>query len=351
METIRIGIRQGEPLEPQLAEAAALLRRGGLVAFPTETVYGLGGNALDADAARKIYAAKGRPSDNPLIVHIASPDEAARYAETNEIYEKLAKAFMPGPLTVILPRRACIPLSVTGGLDSVGIRCPENPVARALIRAAGVPVAAPSANLSGRPSPTTADHVWDDLHGRIDALIDGGACTIGLESTVVKVSDGTVTILRPGAVTPEMIAGLGISVAIDGGVTEKLADGAVPLAPGMKYRHYAPKAKVCLLRDGGTNGEFDARAIRFLREKLAEDATTGVLCFDEYLPHLSGKNVVAFGKKDDDAEHSRRLFDCLRHFDETDAPVIYATAGKTDGIGLALYNRMLKASGYEVLIF
>lgn len=348
MKTEYLKINLHAPLEPQLTGAASVLARGGLVAFPTETVYGLGADATDAAAAARIYAAKGRPSDNPLIVHIADPADAERYAQAGTLYRRLAEAFMPGPLTVILPKRECIPLSVTGGLDSVGIRCPKNRIARTLIRLAGVPVAAPSANLSGRPSPTSARHVREDLDGKIDVILDGGECEVGLESTVVKLCGDTVTILRPGAVTPEMLREVCPHVVLDSGVTEKLPEGTVPQAPGMKYRHYAPRAKVVLLRDAG-NGDFDRRAVAFLRERLEENPAAGVLCFDEYGPYLHGKNVMTFGKKQDDAEHAKRLFDCLRRFDETDAPEIYAVAGASDGLGLALYNRMLKASGYTVL--
>ncbi len=348
MKTKLITINYEEPLLLQLTNAAATLAGGGLVAFPTETVYGLGGNALDASAAERIYAAKGRPSDNPLIVHIAKPSDAEKYAHTNELYQKLAEAFMPGPLTVVLPKKDNIPLSVTGGLDTVGIRCPGHPVARELIRAAGVPIAAPSANRSGRPSPTTAKHCLDDLNGRVDCIIDGGECEVGLESTIVKITGETLTLLRPGAITPEMLREICPNLAIDVGVLDKLPDGVAPQAPGMKYRHYAPCAKVYLIRDAG-EPNFDKRVIRFLQEKLAKAPETGILCFDEYEPHLSGKNVLTFGAKEDEKAHSRLLFDRLRRFDDTDAKEIYATAGSTDGIGLALYNRMLKAAGYAVI--
>lgn len=348
MKTEFIKIDYEKPLSAQIERAAEIIAAGGLVAFPTETVYGLGGNALDADAAQHIYAAKGRPSDNPLIVHIAKPSDAEKYAFAGELYDKLAKAFMPGPLTVVLPKRDIIPFSVTGGLDSVGIRCPGHPVARELIRKAGVPIAAPSANLSGRPSPTTAAHCVDDLDGRVDCIVDGGESEVGLESTIVKIMGDSLTVLRPGAITPEMLREICPNVSIDGGVFDKLPEGTAPLAPGMKYRHYAPRAKVYLIKDAGGE-DFDRRVTEFLKEKLAEDPETGVLCFDEYAESLTGKNVLTFGKKDDEKAHSHLLFDRLRHFDETDATVIYATAGSTEGIGLALYNRMLKAAGYTVL--
>lgn len=348
MKTEYIKLEEAVPLEPQLIHAAEVLASGGLVAFPTETVYGLGADATDAEAAKRIYAAKGRPSDNPLIVHISEPKDADRYAVTGELYRRLSATFMPGPLTVILPKRDVIPFSVTGGLDSVGIRCPRSLAARTLIRLAGVPVAAPSANLSGRPSPTSARHVSEDLDGRIDVIVDGGDCEVGLESTVVKLDGGTVTVLRPGAVTPEMLRAVCGEVRLDAGITEKLPEGTAPLAPGMKYRHYAPRARVYLIRDAG-GADFDRRAVAFLAERLREEPKTGILCFDEYAGALHGENVLTFGKKCDGAEHAKRLFDCLRRFDATDAPVIYAVAGETDGIGLALYNRMLKAAGYAVL--
>ncbi len=349
MKTKIFKIDYKAPLAPQLTEAAEILREGGLAAFPTETVYGLGGNALDESASHRIYAAKGRPSDNPLIVHIAKPSDAEQYAVTGELYGKLAKAFMPGPLTVVLPKRENIPYSVTGGLDTVGIRCPGHPVARELIRLAGIPIAAPSANISGRPSPTAARHCIDDLYSRVDCIIDGGDSEVGLESTIVKIEGEALTVLRPGAITPEMLREICPSVSIDEGVLDKLPDGIAPQAPGMKYRHYAPRAKVYLIRSAGGD-DFDKRVISFLQEKLAESPDIGILCFDEYAPYLDGKNVLTFGRKDDEAAHSHMLFDRLRHFDATDADAIYATAGSTKGIGLALYNRMLKASGYTVLI-
>ena len=350
MKTELIKIDFTKPLAGQLAIPAEILAKGGLVAFPTETVYGLGGNALDADAAGKIYAAKGRPSDNPLIVHIARPSDAEKYARTNALYEKLAKAFMPGPLTVVLPKRENIPCSVTGGLMTVGIRCPGDPVARELIRLAGVPVAAPSANISGRPSPTAASHVTNDLNGRIDCIIDGGEAEVGLESTIVKIDGEKLVLLRPGAITPEMLRTVCDTVVLDNGILDRLPEGTAPEAPGMKYRHYAPRARVHLLRAKNENDEmFDEKVIGFFREKLAEDPTVGILCYDEHLPFLHGEHVYSYGEKSDDRAHSHLLFDCLRRFDETDAAMIYAVVGKTEGIGLALYNRMLKASAYTVI--
>ncbi len=336
------------PPEEQVRDCADIIKRGGLVAFPTETVYGLGGNALDSEAAKKIYAAKGRPSDNPLIIHIAAPEDAEAYCKTNEAYYKIAKAFMPGPITVILPKKDIVPFSVTGGLDTVAVRCPKNPVARALISEAGVPIAAPSANTSGRPSPTSARHVIEDLNSKIDAVIDGGDSEIGLESTIVLPGNGGVKVLRPGGITVEMLREVFEDVSLDGGITEKNESTTAPLAPGMKYRHYAPSATVFLIKDSG-RADFDERVKKFLSGKLDREPRTGIICFDEYKKDIIGKNVFYFGKKADDEEHAKRLFDILRRFDDTDAPEIYATASDLKGVGLAIYNRMLKASGFNII--
>lgn len=348
MKTEIIKIDFEKPLGEQLCSSAEIIRNGGLVAFPTETVYGLGGSALDADAAKKIYSAKGRPSDNPLIIHISEPKDAEKYCVTNDAYYKIANAFMPGPVTVILPKKDIIPYSVTGGLDTVAVRCPENIVARTLIAEAGVPIAAPSANTSGRPSPTTARHVIEDMDSKIDAIIDGGSSSIGLESTIVMPKDDSVIVLRPGGITVEMLKKIFGKVELDAGIMKKNESDKAPLAPGMKYRHYAPHAEVFLLLDSG-KGEFDKKAVGFLSEKLASDPFAGVICFDEYMDKIKGENVFYFGKKDDDGEHARRLFDILRGFDKTNAKVIYATASDTKGVGLAIFNRMLKASGFNTI--
>jgi L-threonylcarbamoyladenylate synthase len=333
MNTLIIRYKGKDSLKP----AAEILRRGGLVAFPTETVYGLGGNALDPDAARRIYAAKGRPSDNPLIVHLAEPQHALRYARTGALYDRIAETLMPGPLTVILKKRDIIPDSVTGGLDSVGIRVPSHPVARELIELAGVPVAAPSANLSGKPSPTTFAHVIHDLDGKVDCIIDGGNCDFGLESTIIKPEDGVIKLLRPGAVTVEMLAVLGETVYIDPAVTEKF-DG-VPLAPGMKYRHYAPDKPLIVVE--GSDEAFYA----FLSEK----SRCGVICFDEDLPYVKGKNVISCGSRTDSLKQAQSLFACLRRFDrKRDIDVIYARMPSKVGIGLAVFNRLIKAAGFQV---
>ena len=320
-----------------IAQAAEIIKSGGLVAFPTETVYGLGANALDPQAARRIYEAKGRPSDNPLIVHFVEPSDAEKYSYTCELYYKLAFEFkfMPGPITVILPKRDCIPSEITSGLDTVAMRVPSHPTARELIKLSGVPIAAPSANASGKPSPTTAAHVIEDLNGRVEMILDGGDCVIGLESTIVKIENDALILLRPGAITYEELRSVCDNVIIGDSVVGKF-DGT-PLAPGMKYRHYAPDAQVYLL-DGA-----DEKVYGFLADK--QDC--GILCYDEDTELLKYANAVSLGSKYHYAKQAHMLFKCLRDFKNVD--VIYARMPQTDGIGLAVYNRLIKAAGFEVV--
>ncbi len=327
--------------EKDLRRAADILQKGGLVVFPTETVYGLGGNALDTDAAQKIYAAKGRPSDNPLIIHIANPEDAAHYAIPNDTYYRLARAFMPGPLTVILPKRENIPTTVTGGLDTVAVRCPAHPVARRLIELSGIPIAAPSANLSGKPSPTSSAHVAQDMDGRVSMILDGGESEIGLESTIVKLDGDRVTLLRPGGITYDALCMVCDNVTVADAVTHQLAEGERPLSPGMKYRHYAPNAPVVLL-DGD-----DDRVLRFLQSEQATK-NCAVLCYLEEVPHLKSHNLLPVGARDDLAAQAKRLFSALREADATDAEIIYAHLPPMEGLGLALYNRMIRAAAHTV---
>ncbi len=325
-----------------IAEAAGILRSGGLVAFPTETVYGLGGNATDASAAAKIYAAKGRPSDNPLIVHIAAPEDAERYAVTNEVYYRLAKAFMPGPLTVILPKKDTVPSTVTGGLSTVALRCPSHPIARALIESAGVGIAAPSANLSGSPSPSLGEHVIRDMNGRIDAIIDGGSCEIGLESTIISLDGNVATLLRPGAITNDALLCVCDEVKIAPAVTETLSENERPLSPGMKYRHYAPSAPLILI-DGDPE-----EVISFLyRAQNAERCA--ILCYHDEAEILRHERLIDIGERDDLAAQAHSLFAALRKADDFDCDVIYAHLPPKDGMGLALYNRLIRAATHTVL--
>ena len=340
-KTELITIKDLVTAEHDLKRAAEILQQGGLVVFPTETVYGLGGNGLDADAARKIYAAKGRPSDNPLIIHVAKPEDAERYAVTNPIYYRLTSAFMPGPLTVILPKRENIPLSVTGGLDTVAVRCPSHPVAHRLIELAGIPIAAPSANLSGKPSPTCARDVIHDLNGRVDMILDGGDCEIGLESTIVKIDGNGLVLLRPGGITYDALCMVCEKVTVADAVTHQLAANERPLSPGMKYRHYAPTAPLVLL--SGSEGD----VLRFLQQEQTA-RSCAILCYDEEQEQLSPERLIPVGKRADLETQAKRLFHALREADATNAEIIYAHLPTMDGIGLALYNRMIRAAAHTV---
>ncbi len=341
MDTKIVRINDETEYSEQLREASAIILAGGTVVFPTETVYGLGGNGLLADAAQRIYAAKGRPSDNPLIIHISEPKEAEKYAHVSDIYYSLADAFMPGPLTVIMPKRECIPLSVTGGLQTVAVRCPSHPVAHALIKECGVPIAAPSANISGRPSPTSAKYVEEDMLGRVDMIIDGGECEIGLESTIVAIDGEGLTLLRPGAVTYDALQCVCENVKIAPAVLNKLAENEKPLSPGMKYRHYAPQADFVLL-DGN-----DRDVLDFMVKEQSENKCA-LLCYDEEFSHFDPSLTIAVGKKDDLNTQAKRLFTSLREADKLGADKIYAHLPKLDGLGLALYNRMIRAAAHTI---
>ncbi|MBP3666567.1 MAG: threonylcarbamoyl-AMP synthase [Clostridia bacterium] len=330
----------------EISLAAAVIRAGGLVVFPTETVYGLGGNGLDAEASRKIYAAKGRPSNNPLIIHIHDPAEADKYAYTGNLYNRLAAAFMPGPLTVILPKRECIPYATTGGLDTVAVRCPDHPIAHALLKECGdVPVAAPSANLSGKPSPTVAEHVIADLSGRVDIIIDGGESDIGLESTIVSIGhdhEGEyLTLLRPGAVTADALTCVCERVVIAPAVLEQMKEGERPLSPGMMYKHYAPATPLVLL-DGAPED-----VLAFLQREQAE-RSCAILCYLEEMPFLKNENLFPVGGKDDLATQAHCLFSLLREADKAEASVMYAHLPDKSGLGLALYNRMIRAAAHTI---
>ena len=340
METEIIKISDASEKE-KIKKAAAVLTSGGLVAFPTETVYGLGADATDTEAAKKIYAAKGRPSDNPLIIHISDPSDAERYAYTNECYYSLAKAFMPGPLTVILPKKDTVPGSVTGGLDTVAIRCPAHPIANAIIKECGVAIAAPSANISGSPSPTSGEHVIHDMKGRIDMIVDGGTCEIGLESTIIKLDGSCATLLRPGAITCDALSCVCEKVTVSNAVTEELSENEKPLSPGMKYRHYAPTAPLILL-----DGDEDC-VIDFLRRAQNAEHCT-ILCYDEELDALRYERLIPIGARDDIATQSQKLFSALREADTLDGDIIYAHLPKKEGLGLALYNRMIRAAAHTI---
>ncbi len=320
-----------------LTEAAQTIKNGGLVAFPTETVYGLGGNALDPSAAKKIYEAKGRPSNNPLIIHLAYPEDAEKYCHTNEIYYKLAQRFMPGPLTVILPKKDIIPYEVTGGLETVAVRVPSDPVAHRFIELCGVPVAAPSANLSTKPSPTMAGHVIRDLSDRIDMIIAGDDCDIGVESTIITLSP-TPKLLRPGLITLEELKEICPDIELSDAVLNPHTGR--PESPGMMYKHYSPRANVILLR-----GSDEAR-YAFLRDK----ACSGIICYDEDTELLKKNYAMSIGSKYSARQQANKLFARLRDFDEIEnITEIYAPMTASDGIGLAVLNRLIRAAGFEIL--
>ena len=325
-----------------LRQAGALLRAGEVVGMPTETVYGLAANALDGAAVAKIFLAKGRPQDNPLIVHIADKEQLSTLARmVPESARKLADAFWPGPLTIILPKAACIPDEVSAGLDTVGIRLPSHPVARALIREAGVPLAAPSANLSGRPSTTTSGHVMDDLGGKIPAIVEGGPCAVGVESTVVSLAGNVPRLLRPGGVSLEQLESVLGSVEVDRALREKIGDEVRVSAPGMKYRHYAPKAPVTVVC-----GDPERTAV-YITRHAGLDA--GVICFSEcaFQFEMHARRVI--GSSDDVQTQARRVFDALRSFDATDVTEIWAQCPDDTGLGLAVANRLKKAAGFKVV--
>lgn len=324
------------------AAGGEIIRRGGLVAFPTETVYGLGANALDSEASAKIYAAKGRPSDNPLIIHLARVTDAEKYCHVPKLFYRLAEAFMPGPLTVVMDKRDIVPKSVTGGLDTVAVRVPSCEAAARLIEAAGVPIAAPSANLSGKPSPTLAEHVIEDMSGRVDMIIDGGSCDIGLESTIVKLQGDEMILLRPGGVSLEMLQAIG-DVIVDKAVVGSLEDGERPMAPGMKYRHYAPDTKIVLL--DGTDGEIYA----YIKEK-SKSMKVGAMVFEDEISKYSGLPItlLSLGKHNKNSE-AHSLFARLRETDRLGCDIFYIKVPDKSGMGLAIYNRMLKAAGHEIV--
>ena len=324
------------------AQAAAILREGGLVGIPTETVYGLGANGLDPQAVARIFAAKGRPQDNPLILHIPEASWLDRYCQSiPERAWALAEAFWPGPLTLILPRKPEVPDAVTAGLDTVGMRCPAHPLCRAIIRLAGVPVAAPSGNTSGRPSPTTAQHMLEDMDGKIDGIVDGGPCAVGVESTIVDLTVMPPRLLRPGGVTLEQLRDALGEVAVDPAVTRLMGAGEQPRAPGMKYRHYAPKAPVTVVQGA------PAAAARYIQAHMAPG--DGVICFDEYAGLFAGHPLEQLGPSTDVPEQARRVFEALRWFDGTGVSRIWAQCPAAAGIGLAVANRLNKAAGFHIV--
>ena len=347
MNTIRADMTKS--IDPDLMVlAGSIIRSGGLVAFPTETVYGLGGNALDPEASRRIYAAKGRPSDNPLIVHIADLGSLNRIvSRIPDSALALADAFWPGPLTMILPRSSEVPPETTGGLDTVAVRMPSHPVALELIRKSGGYIAAPSANTSGRPSPTRAQHVYDDLNGRIDMIIDGGPVGIGIESTIIDLTEEVPMVLRPGFISIDMLRAVVGDVRMDPGL--RADDPSFrPKAPGMKYRHYAPKASLIIVE--GEENAVRARIEELAREAEENGGLAGIIATDEDASSYTHGIVRSAGTRSDEITISRTLFGILREFDDLHVSVIYSEAFDTPQLGTAIMNRLLKAAGHQVIL-
>jgi tRNA threonylcarbamoyl adenosine modification protein (Sua5/YciO/YrdC/YwlC family) len=355
MNTEIIQVDSNHPDEAAMKRAGALIAAGELVAFPTETVYGLGGDALDPEASGKIYAAKGRPSDNPLIVHIAEIKDLERVAETvPEEARRLADAFWPGPLTIIVRKNDRVPYATTGGMDTVAVRMPNHPVALALIRESGRLIAAPSANTSGRPSPTEAAHVAEDLTGKIPMILDGGPVGIGIESTIIDLTEDQPMVLRPGYITPQMLSEvIGREVVIDPGILA-LDDTKRPKAPGMKYKHYAPKADMVIV-EGDETG-----VITKIKELTAGQKVAGkhvaVIASDETKAQYSGTKdagsadvILSMGSRTDEDSIARHLYHILRECDELGVDVIYSESFSTPRIGNAIMNRLLKAAGHQVI--
>ena len=351
METKIIHITK-ENIEATAKEAADVWAQGGLVAFPTETVYGLGGNGLNKEASKKIYAAKGRPSDNPLILHIADMEQFYPLIKTDNAKiiaraEALADVFWPGPLTMILPKADNIPYETTGGLDTVAIRMPSHLVARALLQECKMPIAAPSANLSGRPSPTSASHVIEDMNGRIEMIIDGGDVGIGVESTIIDLTGEVPMLLRPGFVTPEMLQQVLGTVETDAAVYRQVGKDVHPKAPGMKYRHYAPKADLAIVE--GTEEAVVKKINELAAKAKARGEQVGIIATDETKDRYPEGLVVSIGSRKEEESIAHHLYEVLRDFDQSAVKSIYSEAFYTPRMGQAIMNRLLKAAGHKII--
>ena len=338
MNTLQLSAEREEDIEL----AAKLLREGKLVAIPTETVYGLCANGLNEEAVARIFEAKGRPQDNPLILHISEPKELSDIChDIPQTAWLLAEHFWPGPLTMVLPVRSLVPKRTTAGLDTVAVRCPKTEATRKLIALAGVPIAAPSANRSGKPSTTTAAHVLHDMDGRIEAILDGGACEVGVESTIIDLTGERPRLLRPGGVTPEQLTALLGKIDIDRAVLGQIANDAVVRAPGMKYKHYAPSAEVYIIQ-----GSSEAAA-RYIRKRFQPG--DAVLCFKEELPLYEGCNPTAYGSSSDALSLSAGLFAALRDLDKPEIKTIYARCPEGGGVAYAVGNRLKKAAAFRTV--
>lgn len=330
-----------------LDEAGKVIRKGGLVAFPTETVYGLGANALDKDAVKKIFIAKGRPQDNPLIVHVADFNIENLVTGISDTAKKLMKRFWPGPLTIILNKSSVIPDVTSAGLPSVGIRMPSNIIAREFIKASKVPISAPSANISGRPSPTEVSRCIEDLEGKVEFILGGGSCEVGLESTIVDCTVNPPCVLRPGGITLDMLKEVEPSIYIDKAVMKKPEGDFKPKAPGMKYRHYAPKAPLKIIK--GDLQKTIAKINEIVQNNIDENKTVGILATDETKDKYPQGMVISLGSRKDMKNIAKNLFEALRSFDDADVDIIFSEAFEERGIGTAVMNRLKKSAGFNII--
>ena len=348
MKTELIPVNQEKIDISAMARAGELIRRGGLVAFPTETVYGLGGNGLNPHSSKAIYAAKGRPSDNPLILHIADRNELySLVSEISETAEKLMDAFWPGPMTLVFPKSELVPTETTGGLDTVAVRMPRHPIALELIRMAGVPIAAPSANTSGRPSPTRASHVWEDMEGRIEMILDGGEVGIGLESTIIDLTGGIPTILRPGYITQSMIEEVIGHIEVDKASTGENSEHLRPKAPGMKYRHYAPRAEMTLV--SGEHTKVYEKILALALEQRNRGNKVRIICTEESRSCFSEFDAVSAGFRSHPEMIAHNLFRLLREADLDEVDVLLSETFEETELGNAVMNRLMKAAGYHII--
>jgi L-threonylcarbamoyladenylate synthase len=329
-------------------EAGKIIGEGGLVAFPTETVYGLGANALNEEAVKKIFVAKGRPQDNPLIVHIADFQSIKPLVtDIPEIAKKLAKRFWPGPMTIILKKSELIPDATSAGLDSVGIRIPSNIISRELIKAAGVPIAAPSANISGRPSPTDVERCIEDLSGRVDYILGGGKCDVGVESTVVDCTEYPPCVLRPGGITLEMLHKIDENIYIDSAILKKPEGDFKPKAPGMKYRHYAPKAQVKIVQ--GDLKKTIEKINEMVQNYIGEKKAVGIMATDETQASYKSGVVVSLGSRANMETVAHNLFETLRSLDDKNVDIILSEGFEEEGVGVAVMNRLKKSAGFDII--
>ena len=336
-----------QPTEEAIQQASRVLREGGLIGLPTETVYGLAANAMDEQAVLSIFAAKNRPADNPLIVHVPSPEAAEPLCYISDLARAVMNRFCPGPITLLLPKKPTVLPVVNAGLDSVAIRIPEHPVAQRLLRTCRLPIAAPSANTSGKPSPTTAEHVYHDLRGKLPIILDGGECQVGLESTVIDMTRDLPTVVRPGGITPEMLLEVLPEVRVADSVLRPLREGEKAVSPGMMYKHYAPGGMLSLVKGRQEKVE---KCCRSLYSQAVEDGKTArILAFEEHLPAYEGMQAISIGRLSEPETVSHRLFAVLRELDEAGIDVMFSEVLPAEGLGLAIMNRLSRAAGFRVI--